>query len=1664
MSSKKPKSQLASHLHHKKSNNEFEEKDGKCCHDSGVQKIEADMCDMREKLQISQKLFDDKSIASKPHSHFGILQQRERLSDSMLLQKVSGGRALQGVYLTKSLGDQLQVRDQLLEVPQDVIITGPARPTSDIIKHFSSTHQEDEYRKTVDVLGVSAALEPSIPIYSGITIGTGLAICLDREGGQDHQEANQDAYSSTIKFSTLHVASYTFKSSDLLLAKDAKDDLKKILKMLRVQKASISNLQEECKRFFVKYGSHANRGPLSFGGNFKSKCSSKGFEISETDSVKRMQNSAVTAEAVFLFAGCGVSAEVDMKIAKEEYSSKCSKQTLSNTNLQVTIEGGPPEASDLSVWKTGLVENNSTWILTDRGQKLEAVWDIIKRNHHKELGNVIDVLRASWEKITGLKAEQDLSVGIIDPERILEEVNQWNEETLSPHQIEGNLECLVTVQSDIMTKTSDPSIWINEYISSPVIQQFFESIVDAEEEPSEHSKFLMQQLFLEEDLKKVSTRHFPSIDKISNWLYKSNKKQVSDFSRGIKDLWSFENFLKKVLDDTKLDTSLAIDSKAPNEKITIQVSQAILCLQSLYEGKYESILITILISRFRDDITLLKPLSLKNLEHLHKCFSEERIEFNEYMKKENPQLLQVYLLRLSVKMSPEGQLKQLLEEVGQMMNNSNPPLSKKLIKEINKVTRSFSIMQSIKVFKKALKSIIATPPSSLPKMDILQRALRTKAQIILKVPKVDYPSIFSRNIEAFELFQKLGLSENYSMRIQLKDALCVKSEPLKLSLKKTCPTSPQELPCIILHKLMAYDHRCRSDLLPSKSDDFETAACDKIHPVDSLLALLICSDDFLRQDLFSRLAKCQLAVPFILPDPFTDQLLIPLWAMRSIIKNWKYSGSQVEKTSPIINYRMPIISFIRFGNYQRRGISKSRLLNEVISDDESHYDNFFHYNCAGGRSTVVLSKGLVDMCWYLPSGKSNEAFPDAVTFLNLHGDAKKYPQQTKFLSKISFMCFILLTEKNLNFEPEIINILKHFASSPGGIVILNDTKKPPAQLISEIPHLKENIIKLTNINDDEIKTSVQRRIRKKIRDIDMKELLSLEDYCNAESAVIRDCGIIVDEGNDSFKEGFELASEIQNSIITSYKVKKEASIKEELLPLQGKLWQTWALKEKELYRQVGKGNKKVEVYSDIVNKEKQKLRKVQQDHVETLTPVMHTFITSLLKLEGPSNRILRNYFLQSLKLKLDEFSRDRISEFQRQYQSTRKKLSEIQDDSQKSEQINQCKKEIETLQGHIIKESIGLEHLLRELGQIYEASAQHSLIPNLMRLPKVAAELLIEGYPFELMDGDAAHVPLKWVSTVIEEASNILGDPRIFVLSVLGLQNSGKSTMLNTLFGLQYNVTSGRCTRGAFMQLLPLDEHLFKQTGFSYVLIVDTEGLRAPELDYLKTQKHDNELATFIIGLANMTLINMYGLVPGDIDDILQTSVHAFLRMSASEVSKLKSCKFVHQNTESSKNSEVGKANFTQKLNKFTVDAAKEENVEGRYKRFNDVLKFSDLNDIHHFPGLWKGDPPMAPVNLGYSEAAQNLKYHFIEALHHSRIGALSLSSFKIHVEDLWEALLKENFVFSFKNTLEITAYNSLETQYGLWKWEFHAAMLIWERKEQNVITTVEGPWIFPPS
>ncbi|CAF92194.1 unnamed protein product, partial [Tetraodon nigroviridis] len=226
---------------------------------------------------------------------------------------------------------------------------------------------------------------------------------------------------------------------------------------------------------------------------------------------------------------------------------------------------------------------------------------------------------------------------------------------------------------------------------------------------------------------------------------------------------------------------------------------------------------------------------------------------------------------------------------------------------------------------------------------------------------------------------------------------------------------------------------------------------------------------------------------------------------------------------------------------------------------------------------------------------------------------------------------------------------------------------------------------------------------------------------------------------------------------------------------------------------------------------------------------------------------------------------------------------------------------------------------------------------------------------------------------------------------------------------------------------------------FDYVLVVDTEGLRSQELAGESTLHRDNELATFVIGLGDVTLINIFGENPSEMQDVLQIVVQAFMRMK--EVGLSPRCVFVHQNVTdvaAAERNMEGRRRLQERLDKMAQLAAEEEGFDAQ--SFSKVISFNVHEDVKYFAQLWEGSPPMAPPNPGYSESVQDLKDFIISKA--SRSTGISLSQFKAKVLDLWNALLNENFVFSFKNTYEISVYRKLEVEYGTWTWTLRNKMV----------------------
>ncbi|XP_073678486.1 interferon-induced very large GTPase 1-like [Garra rufa] len=900
-----------------------------------------------------------------------------------------------------------------------------------------------------------------------------------------------------------------------------------------------------------------------------------------------------------------------------------------------------------------------------------------------------------------------------------------------------------------------------------------------------------------------------------------------------------------------------------------------------------------------------------------------------------------------------------------------------------------------------------------------------------------------------DIFHKLHVEGKHLNKLRVADVLQITEH----SLQSHEFYSEEELIQTFIQKLLMINYRARyikiketnkpdhthqtdNDISEEECDIFEdvfgnispsdTASIhsDPVHPMDVQMAVFHCADGFLKQLMVTKLSDCQYALPLLVPDPVTQQIEFPLWTFRQINKSWKMRNTNdeiISQNQPIYKAETPLVCFFKFGSVSS---SKSQLMNSLINEK---HNTFFHRNCPGSSRTRVLMDGVVEIAWFCPSGSYDDKFTDCVAFCNLHGDAGDHEKQLQILTEMASVNVVLLPRLDRN-DRHAAKIQKLYKKKRPFICLFDEND-------SSVIKTKKG--KFTIGLKCRSQSDVSEELRKGINDClsESSSTFRLED-------VSKHSDIRVDEeDDDDCRRGREAA----NQMISLLKKKELREIKESFLPHQGKLWHQWSQMNKELHRPQGD-----DFEMEISTKKTQMNEMREKQHEFDISD----FIKCLIEQMCSYDEVEMLFFLKWLRIFLDEHTSADLSALHYKYHEKWSSVLKLKENHDKSEQLKTEQRELETVSEELQAATLGLEHIMREISQIYESCSsvkknKKDLQVHFSSLPSLAAEMMISGFPLELMDGDAAHVPLIWISAVLDQLIQKLGDQRLFVLSVLGIQSSGKSTMLNAMFGLQFAVSAGRCTRGAFMQLLKVSDEMKTQLNFDYILVVDTEGLRALELAGRSTRHHDNEFATFVIGLANLTLINIFGENTAEMQDILQIVVQAFMRMKKVRLNP--SCVFVHQNVSdvaAREKTMEARRQLLEKLDEMTKLAAKEE---GCYAEcFRDVIKFDVQNDVKYFAQLWEGNPPMAPPNPNYCDNIQDLK-KFIKS-HASKSHGMLLKDFKIHIKDLWEALLNERFVFSFRNSLEISVYRKLETEYSKWSWSLNNAMLKIENKLHNKI------------
>ena len=333
---------------------------------------------------------------------------------------------------------------------------------------------------------------------------------------------------------------------------------------------------------------------------------------------------------------------------------------------------------------------------------------------------------------------------------------------------------------------------------------------------------------------------------------------------------------------------------------------------------------------------------------------------------------------------------------------------------------------SIPIEINELEQLLKTEPSDSPPAETSEQS----RQVLLSTDNGD-------------ILCKLGLTDYYPAKITLQNVL---------RKQRGHHDSLQDMPWYLLEKLLMSDYSCRNSMtMPvdhrndeeNKNQTFEdfenfddildgqNNEVEKVHPMDILVATFHCMTPFLQQTITEKLYMCRLSFPIIIPDLNKNNSTFLLWNLQNIFSDF---NSVKSANASFVTQAYPIVSAVRIGSVSR---SKSKLLNNLMGDQEQVHSIFFNRDCDNGSIKRKLCDGLVDISLFIPKESDKRGFDRPITYLNLHGDALSLPKECQALGELSNFILILVDavtlEKNCT---EVANTIKMLSNSKSGFCLI----------------------------------------------------------------------------------------------------------------------------------------------------------------------------------------------------------------------------------------------------------------------------------------------------------------------------------------------------------------------------------------------------------------------------------------------------------------------------------------------------------------------------------------------------------------------------------------------------------------------------------------------------
>ena len=222
------------------------------------------------------------------------------------------------------------------------------------------------------------------------------------------------------------------------------------------------------------------------------------------------------------------------------------------------------------------------------------------------------------------------------------------------------------------------------------------------------------------------------------------------------------------------------------------------------------------------------------------------------------------------------------------------------------------------------------------------------------------------------------------------------------------------------------------------------------------------------------------------------------------------------------------------------------------------------------------------------------------------------------------------------------------------------------------------------------------------------------------------------------------------------------------------------------------------------------------------------------------------------------------------------------------------KRELTSIAGEKMAGELSMEHAFLSLEVLWRNAIvcyNHTTTDKQNLISKAYVNYMENGFPFEIVDGDNLNIQHQFLTQIM----NNFASQRILVISIIGPQNSGKSTLLNYMFGSLFDVREGRCTRGIYGSFLRLNrltrrsasnlnsEALSNLENIDYIMLIDTEGLLSIEKS---DHEYDRRLVLFCLAVSHLVIVNMMGDVNETLKDMLTLCADSLKQIGVNKVNQ----------------------------------------------------------------------------------------------------------------------------------------------------------------------------------